>query len=73
MLPKSFMRPCAQCSTDIIAPAWSEFLSNGCVRNVWTCEACGYEFEDTVYFSAPELQPELKERAQLLSVGSWAA
>jgi rubredoxin len=23
------------------------------VRNVWTCEACGYGFEDSVYFSAP--------------------
>jgi rubrerythrin len=23
--------------------------------NVWSCEACGYEFEDTVYWSAREL------------------
>lgn len=70
MWPKSFVRPCAQCSTDIIAPAWSEYLSTGCVRNVWTCEACGYEFEDRVYFSAPGLQAELKESEQLLT---WAA
>jgi ribosomal protein L37AE/L43A len=53
MLPNSFVRPCAQCGADIIAPEWSEYLSTGCVRNVWTCEACGYNFEDSIYFSAP--------------------
>jgi hypothetical protein len=53
MLPTSFVRPCAQCGADIIAPEWSEYLSNGRVRNVWTCEACGYGFEDSVYFCAP--------------------
>ncbi len=67
MLPTSFVRPCAQCGCDIIAPEWSEYLSTGCVRNVWTCEACGYEFEDTVYFSAPKLQAELKECEQMLT------
>jgi hypothetical protein len=53
MLPKSFVRPCAQCGADIIAPEWSEYLSTGCVRNVWSCEACGYDFEDSVCFYAP--------------------
>jgi ribosomal protein L37AE/L43A len=47
------MRPCAQCGADIIAPEWSEYLSTGGVRNVWSCEACGYDFEDSIYFSAP--------------------
>jgi ribosomal protein L37AE/L43A len=42
---------CAQCRGDIIAPEWSEHLSDHCVRNVWSCEACGYQFEDTVYLS----------------------
>ena len=45
---------CAQCGTDIIAAEWSEHLSESCVRNVWSCEACGYQFEDTVYLSARE-------------------
>ena len=45
---------CAQCRADIIAPEWSEHLSDHCVRHVWSCEACGYQFEDTVYLSAPE-------------------
>jgi ribosomal protein L37AE/L43A len=42
---------CAQCRGNIIAPEWSEHLSDHCVRNVWSCEACGYQFEDTVYLS----------------------
>jgi ribosomal protein L37AE/L43A len=46
---------CAQCGADIIAPEWSEHLSEHCVRNVWSCEACGYQFEDTVYLSGREL------------------
>ena len=42
---------CAQCGADIIAAEWSEHLSESCVRNVWACDACGYQFEDTVYLS----------------------
>jgi len=53
MVPTSFGRPCAQCGADIIAPEWSEYLSNGRVRHVWTCEACGHGFEDSIYFAAP--------------------
>jgi len=46
---------CAQCGAEMIAPAWSEHLSDHCVRNVWSCDACGYQFEDTVYLPAREL------------------
>jgi ribosomal protein L37AE/L43A len=42
---------CAQCGGAIVAPEWSE----RCVRNVWSCETCGYQFEHTVYFSAPKI------------------
>jgi hypothetical protein len=44
----------SQCpsSTDIVIwPEWSEHLSDHCIRHVWSCEACGYRFEDTVYLS----------------------
>lgn len=51
---------CAQCGADIIASEWSEYLSDHSVRNVWSCEACGYKFETAIYFSAPKIQPELK-------------
>jgi ribosomal protein L37AE/L43A len=49
-----FGNQCAQCDAEIIAPEWSEHLSDYCVRNVWSCEACGYQFEDTVYLPARE-------------------
>jgi DNA-directed RNA polymerase subunit RPC12/RpoP len=39
---------CAQCGADIVAPEWSEHLSEYRVRNVWSCEACGYQFEDDI-------------------------
>jgi hypothetical protein len=45
---------CAQCGADIIAPEWSEHLPDNRVRNVWSCEACGYQFEDSVRFAARE-------------------
>ena len=46
---------CAQCGAAIIAPEWSEHLSDDCIRNVWSCEDCGYEFEHTIYLSARQL------------------
>ena len=45
---------CAQCGAHIVAAEWSEHLSDHCIRNVWSCEACGYQFEDMVYLSARE-------------------
>jgi ribosomal protein L37AE/L43A len=48
-------KECVQCGANMIAPTWSEHLSEHCVRNVWSCKACGYEFEDTIYLSAREL------------------
>jgi ribosomal protein L37AE/L43A len=47
---------CAQCGGPIIAPEWSE----RCVRNVWSCETCGYRFENAVYFCAPKIEPDLR-------------
>jgi ribosomal protein L37AE/L43A len=38
----------------LIAAEWSEHVTDCCVRNVWSCDACGYQFEDTVYLSALE-------------------
>ena len=35
---------CPQCSGWLLAPDWSEHLSERCVRHAWSCEACGYEF-----------------------------
>jgi hypothetical protein len=46
------VKECAQCGADMIAAAWAEHLSDHCVRNMWSCEACGYELEDLVDLSA---------------------
>jgi len=45
---------CPQCSSWLLAPDWSEHLSERCVRHTWSCEACGYEFETAVFFPALE-------------------
>jgi ribosomal protein L37AE/L43A len=46
------LTPCAQCGEAIVAPTWSEHVDERCVRHVWECEACGYEFETAVYLRA---------------------
>jgi ribosomal protein L37AE/L43A len=48
---RAFGNSCAQCRADIIAPEWSAHLSDYYVRHIWSCDACGYRFEDTVYLS----------------------
>jgi hypothetical protein len=48
--PESLL--CRQRGADIIAPEWSEHLSEYRVRHTWSCEGCGYQFEDTVYLTA---------------------
>ena len=49
------VKQCAQCGANLIAAEWSEHLSDHCVRNVWSCDACvlpGTElaFEDHVQY-----------------------
>ena len=51
---------CAQCGAELIAPEWSEYLSERCVRHSWSCEMCAYQFESTVYFRARELTVDLE-------------
>jgi hypothetical protein len=52
-VPNSFGRHCAQCGADMIAPELLEYLTTGCVRHVWTCEASGHNAEDSIDFSVP--------------------
>jgi len=42
---------CPNCAAYIVAATWSERVSERCVRNVWSCESCGFEFETSAYFS----------------------
>jgi ribosomal protein L37AE/L43A len=48
--------PCAQCGEPLFAARWSEHLSERCIRHVWDCDACGYQFETTVYMAAEQRQ-----------------
>jgi ribosomal protein L37AE/L43A len=41
---------CAQCGAAIIADAWSEDVNERQVRNVWSCDTCGYQFETAAHF-----------------------
>jgi len=41
----------AQCGEWLLAPDWSEYLDNRCVRHTWSCDACGYQFETAVFFA----------------------
>ena len=43
---------CPNCAAYIVAATWSERISKRCVRNVWSCESCGFEFETSAYFPA---------------------
>ena len=43
---------CQQCSESLLAPDWSEYVSERCVRHTWSCQACGYQFETAVVFPA---------------------
>ena len=47
--------PCAQCGTQLSAPAWSEPASERQVRHLWNCRDCGYVFETLVVFCAEEV------------------
>ena len=46
---KRISNECAQCSHALIAPVWTEYLKEHGIRHLWNCEACGYEYETTVY------------------------
>ena len=44
---------CPQCGEWLLAPDWSEYFSERCVRHTWSCQACSYEFETAVFFAPP--------------------
>ena len=48
--------PCAQCGDTLFTPEWSEYLDDRRIRHLWSCDACGYEFESEVYYPEPAAQ-----------------
>ena len=39
------LRFCINCSDTLIAATSSKYVSERSIRNSWSCDACGFEFE----------------------------
>jgi ribosomal protein L37AE/L43A len=40
---------CEKCGETLIAPEWSEYVSEGLVLNLWSCWNCGQRFETEAF------------------------
>jgi DNA-directed RNA polymerase subunit RPC12/RpoP len=40
---------CEKCDARLIAPIWSEYVSESQVRHSWSCESCGHQFVTSDY------------------------
>ena len=47
---------CVKCGEALIAPDWSEFVSEHLVLNLWICTKCGDRFETKAYMPDAELK-----------------
>ena len=45
----SYGSTCAQCNHRLIAPNWSEYVSEHHIRHSWYCESCGHQFDTSEY------------------------
>ena len=43
---------CVKCGETLIAPEWSEYVSEGLVLNLWSCRNCGQRFETEAHIPA---------------------
>lgn len=41
-------RACPNCGDRLFAALWADHVNERCVRNVWCCDSCGYEFATSV-------------------------
>lgn len=53
---------CANCGEPLIAPEWSEYVSEQLVLNLWSCTKCGSEFETKV-----SMLPDTKADAEAMT------
>ena len=51
-------KTCAQCGATIFAASWSELVNDRYVRNGWSCDDCGHQYETSPYF--PTLKDTLR-------------
>jgi ribosomal protein L37AE/L43A len=52
---------CAKCGESLVAPDWSEFVSEQLVLNLWTCTKCGDRFE-TEACAPVDAEPKMNEK-----------
>jgi ribosomal protein L37AE/L43A len=51
---------CAKCGEALIAPDWSEFVSERLVLNLWSC-TCGDRFQTEAYMPA-DAKPKMTDK-----------
>jgi len=44
----SYGMACTMCNEIVIAPTWSEYMSNHEVRHFWFCENCGHDIQTVI-------------------------
>ena len=54
----SFGTACEKCGEALIAPEWSEHVSEQLVINLWSCPKCGCEFETEACISAEAISAD---------------
>ena len=47
-----FETTCERCGDALIAPEWSEYVSERLVLNLWSCTNCGCRFETEAFVPA---------------------
>ena len=52
---------CIACGVSLIAPDWSEYVSERLVLNLWSCPKCGCKFETETCMPADALSAEDRE------------
>jgi hypothetical protein len=41
-------RKCPACGDRLVAAEWSDLVNERCVRHLWCCDGCGYQFATAV-------------------------
>ena len=52
-----FETSCNKCGEALIAPKWSEYVSDGLVLNFWSCTKCGFQFETEAFVPCAYRKP----------------
>ncbi len=56
-----FETTCAQCGSALIAPEWSEYVSERLVLNLWSCTNCGFRFDTEAHIPA-DAEPNIDSK-----------